>query len=105
MLVAPFMPYLPAGTVNVTVTNSSAAVPTIDSAARMTQFRLANVGTQTVFFLAAAVGQPAPTATVANGVPLLPNTVETFTLPPNAQIAAIAAAGGSVLYVTAGEGM
>jgi hypothetical protein len=104
-LFTPFAPYLPTTTVNLAVTAAAQAVPVVDTAARMVNFRIANVGTQTVFFLAAGQGQAAPVATAANGIPLLPNTAETFTLPPNPQISAIAASTGSTLYVTSGEGV
>lgn len=64
--------------------------------------RLANVGTQTIF-----VKVDGTTATLANGIPLFPNTAQIFTIAPSEgnPISAIASAVGSTLYVTFGEGM
>lgn len=60
--------------------------------------RLANIGTQTVYVTFTGA------ATVANGMPLEPNTVEMFSIGPGDAISAIAAATGSTLYATMGDG-
>lgn len=65
--------------------------------------RLANVGTQVVHWLYGNLTVAATGA--AMGVPLLPNTTETFAIPAGfTQLSVIAAAGGSSLYVTLGDG-
>jgi hypothetical protein len=69
------------------------------------QYRFANVGTQVIFWLAAAPNAALPVATAANGIPMQAGSVETFTLPPNVQLSFIAAATGSTVYVTPGEGI
>lgn len=47
----------------------------------------------------------APSLTLTNGVAMLPNTVETFTVPPNVtQISVVAAATGSTIRVHTGYG-
>lgn len=61
--------------------------------------RLTNIGTQTVFVT--FDGSP---ATAANGMPLLANTTEAFTIGPGASINAIASGAGSTLYATMGDG-
>ncbi|CAB4188172.1 hypothetical protein UFOVP1165_65, partial [uncultured Caudovirales phage] len=62
-----------------------------------------NTGTQTIHWL---YGNVAVTTTgAAMGVPMLANTVETFTVPAGiTQLSVIAAAVGSSLYVTVGDG-
>lgn len=64
--------------------------------------RFANVGSQVIYWCYGA--QAGLLAT--NGVPMLPNTVETFSIPAGvSQISVIAAAAGSTLYITPGDGM
>lgn len=76
-----------------------------------TQVRIVNSGPDTIYWawgydntVVAAI----PSAGVpANGIAMLQNTVETFTLPPQVQwIAVIGATGGTnTLYITIGEGV
>jgi hypothetical protein len=93
----------PAGTVNGAVTGSVTQLTLgVENSAAEASVRLVNVGSQTIFW---AYGTEAG-LTVANGVPMLPNTVEVFMLPPNTQtISVIAAATGSTLYATVGDGI
>lgn len=60
--------------------------------------RLVNGGSQVVFLSFSG------TATLLAGMPMIPNSVETFSLPPGSVISAIAAATGSTLYATLGDG-
>lgn len=104
--VSAFRPDLQDGTSNIAVTAvNQVIVPAPDANQNEVAFRIANIGTQVIFILVAARGQPSPVATVANGIPILANTVETLTLPPNPQIGVIAGATGSTMYVTPGEGV
>lgn len=65
--------------------------------------RLANIGTQTVFV---AFGDSTVAATVADGFPMIANSVECFSIPAGAtHVAAIASGAGSTLYATVGEGV
>lgn len=62
--------------------------------------RIANIGTQTVFIALGTV-----TSSVTTSMPMLANTVETFSLPGAVTtLSVIAAATGSTLYVTVGQG-
>lgn len=105
----PFLPRAsnqnpPAGTSNGAVT---AAVTQINLPATApyeteTTARFVNAGSQTVFW---CYGTQAG-LTAANGVPVLANTVETFTIPAGiSTISVIAASTGSTLYITVGDGM
>lgn len=105
-------PFQPSGAGQITVASSTTIAVTA-SAQQVTipvvssngmTMRLANIGTQTVFWL---YGNLAVTASgTAMGVPVLANTVETFTVPAGiTQLSVIAAAVGSSLYVTVGDGM
>lgn len=97
----PFQPIAGAATtLNIAVTASNQEftlpVPPADGCT----VRLVNVGSQTVFWAYGSV-----TAAVAKSTPILPNTVEVFTLPGGVTaIGVIAAATGSTLYATVGEG-
>lgn len=65
------------------------------------QVRLCNIGTQTVF-----INVDGAAADVTTGVPLPAGQTEIFRLATNtASISAIAAAIGSTLYTTVGEGL
>lgn len=92
-----------AATKTLAITGTSAAIATTGNNLSG-QYRIANVGTQTVFIVVGAAGTT-PTATVAAGIPLLANTVEVFTFPPTVVVAGIAAAAGSTLYITPGQGV
>lgn len=63
--------------------------------------RLANIGTQTVFVALGTV-----TSSVTTSMPVLANSVEVFTLPGGVTtLSVIAAATGSTLYATIGDGV
>jgi hypothetical protein len=67
-------------------------------------FRLVNSGANVIFLEFGAAGS-SPVAALATSMPMLPNTVESFTGPPGTVIAVIAGATGNTLYVTPGEGL
>ena len=86
-------------TVNVAVTGTAQTLtPTPPATNVDATVRLANIGTQTVFVNFQA------TATTANGIPILANSVEVFALGAAASLSVIAAAVGSTLYATTGMG-
>lgn len=94
------MMFSPIGdTVNVAVTASAQTLTfTAPPSGQITgNVRLVNDGAVTVFVRFDGV-----TATVANGLPLLPGTVEMFG--GAAAVSVIAAATGSTLYATCGQG-
>ena len=103
-----------------TVTAASLAVPAIVSnpaptaIAPFTQeldYRFTNIGTQVVFIAWAFPGASAPIAAIpadgANGQVMLleANTSRTFSFPYGTQFAVIAAATGSDVYVSVGDGV
>ncbi|WP_257834541.1 hypothetical protein [Burkholderia glumae] len=91
----------PAATTNIAVTASVQQLALPSTTAESTTMRLTNSGTQTVFWSYGA----ASGLTVSNGVPVLANTVEEFTVPGGvSQISVIASATGSTLYATLGDG-
>lgn len=67
--------------------------------------RLVNVGTAIVFIeFTEVVGNA--TATTTNSIPILPNTVEVFTIANDeVGLSHIGSATGSTLYFTCGEGL
>lgn len=97
----PFQPITGAATtLNIAVTAANQAFTLPSPPANGCTVRLVNVGSQTVFW---AYG--GATAAVATSTPILPNTVEAFSLPGGVTaIGVIAAATGSTLYATIGEG-
>lgn len=82
-----------AGTSRVAVTRPGVGTQTV---------RIVNSGANTIFV---QFGKDATvTASAATGMPMLPNTVETFLLPNDiTHIAAASAATGNTMYVTTGE--
>jgi hypothetical protein len=74
-------------------------------------YRFTNIGTQAVFIATAGPGAAAPTATIpadgANAAVLIveAGTTRTFSFAYGTQFAAIAAATGSTLYVSLGDGV
>lgn len=94
----------PAGTTQQAVTASSAPMnlPATTPYETETTALFSNIGTQWVYW---CYGTQAG-LTTANGVPLGPNTQQTFTIPAVVStISVIAAATGSSLSVTVGDGM
>jgi hypothetical protein len=93
----------PAGTANGAVTAAVTQIALPANAPNETECtgRFVNSGTQTIFW---AYGTQAG-LTVGNGIPMLPGTVETFNIPAGVStISVIAAAVGSTLYITLGDG-
>lgn len=95
-------PFQPRGgatsTVNIAVTTAEQRLPLPTIALEGCTVRLVNVGTQTIFI--SFVG----TSAVATSMPMLPNTVESFTFPQGSVISVISTATGSTLYATFGDG-
>lgn len=91
-------------TVNLAVTASSGSVALVGTPGQGYQsVRIVNVGTQTVFI---EFSTGAATASTSVDMPMLPGTVEVFWLPkPITHVNAIAAATGSTIYCTVGEGI
>jgi hypothetical protein len=97
--------FLPIGnTVDFAVTGTTASAQLrIPMPVQPSVVRLANIGTQTVFI---AFGDSTVTATVADGFPMIANSVECISMPSTAtHVAAIASGTGSTLYATVGEGV
>ena len=90
-------------TVNITTTAASQTLAVPDTLGTRA-VRVVNSGTDISFLeFTTATGAAAATTT---SMPMLGNTVEVFTFPNDVtQIRVIGAAGGSVLYVTYGEGL
>lgn len=87
---------------SIAVSNSSqqASVPPPGYATSPVEARMVNIGTAPCF-----VRFDGASATVNNGMPMLPGVVEIFELAPNAVINVISVTTGtSVLYVTLGTG-
>lgn len=88
-------------TVNLAVAGTSSSVAVTRSGVGTQSVRIVNSGAQTVFL---NFGVSTVAATLAAGMPMLPNTVESFLLLNDVtHIAAIAAATGSTIYITTGE--
>lgn len=98
----PFQPVAGAATtlsIAVTASNQTFTIPVAPTNGGT--MRLINTGSQTIFWAYGTV-----TSAVATSTPMLPDTVETFSLPGGVTtLSVIAAATGSTLYCTIGEGM
>lgn len=114
-LQAAFLPLGPTANVAVSASAQTIAAASLQPAAPQSTpvnanaYRMVNSGTVPVFWL---YGDPTvlgpngtlpPTVTLANGIPMFPNSAETFSGPPNAAVQVIGASG-STFYVTPGEG-
>ena len=86
-------------TVNIAVTAISQALALT---AGIGNVMITNIGAQTVFI---KFGNSAITVTVSNGYPVLGNSTQAFAKGESTHCAAIAAAAGSTLYSTSGEGI
>lgn len=72
--------------------------------------RIANVGASVAFIAIGSSNVSASVPTTAlpstsNGIPILPNTAEVFTIPPNGYISAATTSGAASVYVTPGFGV
>lgn len=107
--------FMPRGNNRTTSIAVTAAAQTLNTAANSTpaqigandtNYLLTNIGANVVFIeLSPAAPAAAAAATVANSIPLLPNSQEIVSGPPNAQLSVIAGAVGNSIYVTPGEGI
>lgn len=108
-------PFTPANTVAITVTASSAvtALPVATAtglpttAAHGDQVRISSLSGNAICYIAFGISTTTvviPTGTAANGVPILPGTVETFTIPPGITSIAVIGTLNNTLYVTCGDG-
>lgn len=98
-------PFTPGSSIAITVAATSAAValPTKPG----DQVRIASLSGNAIAYIAfgiSTVAVVAPTGTASNGVPILPGSVEIFTVPPNATSIATIGTAANTLYVTAGDG-
>ena len=92
-----------AATQNIAVTATSQTV-TFNNPLGTYSVRFCNVGTQVVFVL--PFEGTAVAATVTNAIPIQAGVTEVFTMAPGTTgYTVIAAATGSTLYTTIGEGM
>lgn len=92
-----------AATQNIAVT-ASAQTQTLNYNLGVFAVRFCNIGTQTVFILVGESSQTA--ATVTNAVPIPSGQTEIFTFSAGTTtFSVIAAATGSTLYTTVGEGL
>lgn len=90
-----------AATQNIAVTGSNQSTAITGAGVGTRTLRIANVGSQVVFF---SITDNAATAAVASSTPILPNSVETFLIrKDNGYLNCIAATTGSTLYWTLGE--
>jgi hypothetical protein len=99
-----FRPLSPTVTLAVTSTSDRVAktVPPQNGGASH-EVRIANTGTAVAFI---AFGNSAVAATVAAGIPILPNTVESFEIAASAtHVAAITSSGTATIHVTSGFGL
>ena len=102
-VIAPFQPAATAAsTTSIAVTASNQTLTlSPNGGTQDATIRLANIGSQTVFVALGTV-----TSAVATSMPILSNTVEVFTLPGGVTtLSVIAAATGSTLYATIGQGV
>lgn len=91
-------------TVNVAVTAAAVSLTVPDQPYGTRAIRCVNSGTDTIFI--EIVDRLSINPTTTTSMPMIPNSVEVFTLDMNAVgIRAIGAAGGNTLYVTYGEGL
>ena len=91
----------PAGQTSIAVTAAVQQLTLPPVPAEGGSMRLVNAGTQTIYW---SYGVSASLST-SNGVPMLPNTVETFSVPGGTtQLSVIAGATGSTLIATVGDG-
>jgi hypothetical protein len=89
-------------TVSLAVLTTSATVAVSPATVGTRTVRIFNSGTNIVFI---NFGPSTAIATLANSMPMLPNSVETFYFHNDwTLVAAIAGATGNTLYITAGEG-
>lgn len=91
-----------ANTASLAVGTSTGSVAVPGSGVGNGTVRLTNSGTNIIFV---EFGAATVTATTTTGIPLLPNSVETFVFRnENTHVAAIAGTAGNTLYITYGVG-
>lgn len=92
-------PFTPAGTVSLAVTGASGRVALAKSG--LNQVVVTSPGSSAIAFI--TIGDSAGTAAVTD-TPILPGTVQTFTIPTTATHVAAIGTAGTTLYFTVGEG-
>lgn len=91
-------------TVNAVVTTTPAFMPFPKTPFGVRALRIVNVGTAIVFVELTETNSASATPTTST--PILPNTVEIFTIANDEiGIAFVGSAAGSTLYITPGEGL
>lgn len=89
-------------TINLAVTATSQNIALTQGGVGTSTVRVVNVGTNLIFFLLGKDNTVVVSAT--NGVPILPNSSETFLVPNDClYIAVISSAVGNTAYFTTGE--
>jgi hypothetical protein len=98
-------PFTPGNSVAVTVSATSAVttLPTTHG----DQVRVSSLAANAISFIAFGISTTTvviPTGTSANGIPVLPGTIETFTVPPGTTSVAVIGTAANTLYFTCGDG-
>ncbi len=98
-------PFTPGSTIAITVAATSAAValPTKPG----DQIMVSSLAGNAIAYIAFGISTltvVVPTSTAQNGVPILPGTVNIFTVPANATHIASIGTVANTLYVTGGDG-
>ena len=101
-----FYPHTGNTSVALATTTASTAIQPTDG--NVGGCRLVNIGSVVAYvaFGGSDIVSVAPTTTTAaNGIPLLPNSGETFSVKPDFYLSAITTSGTALIYVTPGMGL
>lgn len=99
-------PMTPGNSIAITVAATSAAVALPSKYGD--QIMISSLAGNAIAYIAfgiSTVAVVAPTSTAQNGVPILPGTVQTFTVPGNATHIASIGTVANTLYITGGDGI
>lgn len=97
-----FSPMTPTVSIASVGTSSSNVARTLSGHLGGDEIRIANTGTAVAFV---EFGESTIAATTTTSVPILPNTVEVFSVNPvQTHVAAITVSGTTTLYITTGRG-
>ena len=103
-------PFTPSLTKAITVSATSAALAlplTSSPVQRPNQVMVSSLAANAVAFIAFGISTDTvviPTGTASNGTPILPGTVQIFTVPPTATHILSIGTAANTLYVTEGDG-
>lgn len=103
----PFYPQTVQASGAVGTSASIITLPTTTDKVGTCQYYVVNNGANFAYFTFFPAGTPAAniTTSVATGVPLLPNSAQTFSGPPNGFMAVIAGTAGNTMLIVGGEGV